>query len=564
MILPSDEAGLLRFAREQIEICMHSREKRRSMAAAWRQLYYTGSLTGSPSKYNRCFSHVDKLSSFIFSPADLRFTVEFDGDSLPSWQNKCDASTNFVNRAFKRSNSGRAISASNETGLIEGAGIVKLTWGAGGKLIGWPIRPSFFGVLREDINDLDLQEAFVHSYYVTESGFRRMIKGNRDSADLMTRVTTVAAPVGSSDLTGDSYFHEILTQGMSPISYTPGSSNRTGYGSVALTAPLAPNLAPEVMGKLIKVDDLWVWNDEVKDSLGRQGDWTTLRYVDPGILVEGKYVKRNLSDIPGEHPFTKICSNEIQGYFWGQSEMAVLYEAQNQLTRRVNDIDSIWNLRAKPPRSFTGFNSVTDERARALLAPGGAITEQAIGAKVDNLAPEMPPEALDYLQKLEDIFDDVGGFTNILSGQGEPGVRAGVHAGTLLRTSTPRLRDRALDVEGQAGQFGTKGLKMLQAKNASVLVPMGDASESFLLSQLPHDAIVTVDSHTSSPAFVEDQRQLAFELLKGGAIDGRTLLEMVHPPREDLLKERLRQTQQAQADWAQAHPVEAAMQAKGK
>jgi len=564
MILPNDEAALLRFARDLIDECMHSRERRRSISAMYRQLYYTGAVNGSVSKYNRCFSHVDKLSSFIFSPADLRYTVEFDGDSLDAWQDRCEATTNFLNRKFRSSNCGRALSAGNAISLVEGAAIAKLTWGAGGKIIGWPIRPSFFGVLREDITDLSLQEAFVHSYYVTESGFRRMVQGNRDAKELVSKVTTISAPVNSNDLTGDSYFHEIITQGMGPISFTPGSSNRTGYGTVALSAPMAPYLSPEVVGKLIKVDDLWVWNDEVEDDLGRTGDWTTLRYVDPGILVEGKYRKRNLSDIPGEHPFVKLCSNEVEGSFWGMSEMAVLAPAQDQLTRRTNDIDSLWNLRAKPPRSFTGFNSVTEERARALLSPGGQITEQAIGAKVDNLAPEMPPEALDYLAKLEEIFDDVGGFTNILSGQGEPGVRAGVHAGTLLRTSTPRLRDRALLLENQAGEFGTKALKMFQAKEAKVQVPDGDATKSFLLAQLPGDAMATVDSHTSSPAFVEDERQMAFSLLKAGAIDGRTLLEMVHPPREDLLKERLKQSQEAQAKWAAEHPVQAAEQAKKK
>lgn len=564
MQIPNDEQGLLRFARERIEECMYSREQRRTQSAAWRQLYYTGSVDGYPSKYNRCYSHVDKLSSFIFSPADLRLTLEFEGDALPNWQPKTDAASNLMNRRFKRSNVGDAISQANETSLVEGVGIVKLQWGPRGKMLGFTIRPSFFGVMREDLNSLDVQECMVHSYYVTEAGFARMVANNRDAEELKTRVSHVAVPAASADLTGDSYFHQILAQGMGQISYTPGNARAMGTASVAFTAPQAPMLAPEVLSRLIQIDDIWVWNDDATDAIGRKGDWTTLRYVEPGMLVEGKYQKRNLSDIPGEHPFTKICSNEIQGSFWGRSEMAVLFEPQRQLTNRVNDIDAIWKLRAKPPRAFTGFNSVTDERALALLAPGGSITEQASGAKVDNLAPDMPPEALDYVNKLEDIFDDVAGFTNILSGQGEPGVRAGVHAGTLLRTSTPRLRDRALMLERQAGEIATKALHMHQAKEAVAIIPGGDAGQEFLLAQLPADAIVTVDSHTSSPAFVDDNRQTAFALAKAEAIDGRTLIEMLHPPREDVLIARFEQRQQAQAAADAANPVAAAERAKGK
>ena len=42
------------------------------------------------------------------------------------------------------------------------------------------------------------------------------------------------------------------------------------------------------------------------------------------------------------------------------------------------------------------------------------------------------------------MFEMIGGFDNILSGRGESGVRAGVHANTMLKTASPRLRDRSL------------------------------------------------------------------------------------------------------------------------
>jgi hypothetical protein len=548
--LPNDGVRLAQFAKELIDQCMISREDRRIRNRLWRQLYYTGDMGAAPSKYNRCYSHVDKLSSYIFSPADVRFTLDFEGSTLPEWAPKAERAAIYLNRKFNRAGCGAVFAQANETSLVEGAAIVKLTWGPGGRLQPWHIRPSFFGVFREDIEDLDRQEAFVHSFYVTKDGFARMIANHRDRLELAARVSISMSQASAGDLTGDSYFHEIVAGGMAPISYTPGASNAgTQYGNVAITAPQTPQLAPDVAADLIRVDDLWVWNDDLED-------WTTLRYVEPFLLLEGRYQKRNLSDIKGRHPFTKVSSNNLPGYFWGRSELANLYMPQNQLSRRTDNIDSIFNLRAKPPRAFSGFQSLTDEKARALLSPGGSITEQAIGAKVDDLAPEMPAEALAYLEKLEEIFDDVAGFTNILSGEGEPGVRAGVHAGTLLRTSTPRLRDRALLVEHQCGNFGNDCLGMLRTKDPMVLI--ADDGTKFTLDQLPADAEVTVDSHTSSPAFVDDNRQVAFALAKAEAIDGETLIEMLHPPREELLKARLRARQAEQAKFLAEHPEAAA------
>lgn len=552
MKLPGDSQRLISWSRELIDQCMVSREARRLQSRQWRQLYYTGSLTGAASKYNKCFSHVDKLSSYIFSPADVRFTIEFEGDALPEWTEKETTAARYMNRKFNRTGCGETFGSANEIGLVEGAGIVKLTWGPGGRLAPWTIRPSFFGVFREDIEDLDRQEAFVHSFYITPDSFRRMISRHPDRSDLMLQVAVMGSPQSAADLTGDSYFHEMITSSLGQISYTTATST-PGFGTVSLAAPGMPMLAQDVAADLIRIDDLWVWDDD-------RDDWTTIRMADPGILIEGKYQRRNLSDIKGQHPFVKVCSNRVPGYFWGRSELSVLFEPQNQINRTMDNISTIFNLRAKPPRAFSGFQSITEEKARALLAPGGQITEAAIGAKVDNLAPDLPPESLTFLDKLDDIFDDVAGFSNILSGQGEPGVRAGVHAGVLLRTSTPRLRDRALMAERQCSEFGNKVLGMLQTKDATVL-KCSDGS-SFMMSQLPADAACSVDSHTSSPAFVEDNRQLAYSLAKAGSIDGETLIEMLHPPHEDMLVSRLRARQAAQAAFAAQHPEIAAQSAK--
>ena len=93
---------------------------------------------------------------------------------------------------------------------------------------------------------------------------------------------------------------------------------------------------------------------------------------------------------------------------------------------------------------------------------------------------------------------------------------------------------------------------MLQEKDATNVI--AEDGTQFLLKQLPPDSEMTVDSHTSSPAFVEDNKQTAFALAKSNAIDGETLIEMLHPPREETLKARLRRRQEAEAQFAAQHP----------
>lgn len=531
------QRNLADWTRELIDECTVSRESRRAQYRMWKSIYYTGSNTGVPSKHNRCFSHVDKLSSFLFSPSDVRFNIEFEGDTDETWSERGEVGARYLNRMFSRRRCDVTFAEANEWSLVKGATFVKLVWGRGG-FEPWVVQPEFMGVLREDIQDLDRQDAFVHSFYLTEAQFRRLLGDRHDRNEILARATQ-AFDANAMSAYEDGFRHDVTAGGGPgvPAILLPGQAGQQQQGNVDwTTAQQGPTLAPEVAARLIRVDDVWIMDDD------RQ-DWTTIRYVDPGVVIEGELQRRNLSDVPHDHPFVKVCSNEVPNYFWGRSEIANVWQNQKLLTARVNNIDAIFNLIAKPPRAFKGYAGITDEKARLLLAPGGVFTDSSPTGEIKDLSPTMPQGALEYLSVLDGYFDEAAGFTPILQGQGEPGVRAGSHANTLLRTSSPRLRDRALVVEKQCAAFGELCLKMLQEKDARVLMPTTD--KAFMLSQLPDDASVIVDSHTSSPAFSGDNKELAFALAKSSAIDGETLIEMTHPPREDVLIARMRK-QQAQ------------------
>jgi hypothetical protein len=223
-----------------------------------------------------------------------------------------------------------------------------------------------------------------------------------------------------------------------------------------------------------------------------------------------------------------------------------------------------------PSRAFTGFSSITDEKARILNSPGGILTDaQAPNAKIDTLTPNMPPNAMEYIAMIKKTFEEAGGFTAMTSGQGEPGVRSGAQAQTMLRTSSPRLRDRALVVEDQCAKLGDLCFRLSQVKDARVFTQpkakgLFKQVNEFILSQLPDDTQISVDSHTSSPAFSGDNQQLAFALAARGAIDGEALIKMTHPPYQDELVLAYRDREEQRAAFLQQHPELALQQGKGK
>jgi hypothetical protein len=62
---------------------------------------------------------------------------------------------------------------------------------------------------------------------------------------------------------------------------------------------------------------------------------------------------------------------------------------------------------------------------------------------------------------------------------------------------------------------------------------------------------------------MEDQRQLAFNLLKAGAIDKESLLDLLEPPMKQLLKDRLKKMEAKQAQ-QQAQAPQGKPEPKGK
>jgi hypothetical protein len=303
--------------------------------------------------------------------------------------------------------------------------------------------------------------------------------------------------------------------------------------------------------RTLRFCEIWVRDAD------RDGDYTTLQLVYPDIIIEGDRTRRNLSRIPGRHPFVKVQGQPTPGYFWGRSIIADVQMLQDVFSKRLRDLKTIWDRNVRAPQVFSGFTSVTEEAYLKIIQEGGFLADPNPNAKAQKLSDPPPEGYLDELNFIMQLFDEASGFSPIMSGQGEPGVRAGIHAQTLVRTSSPRLIDQAARIERQLADSGYVSLRIMQAQDARIY--QTDKGVEFLLTDLPDDFQVMVDSHSASPAFAEDNRQVAIALARAGAVDAEDLIRMLHPPGSELLLANLRDRKKAQAQAAQQEKQEELM-----
>ena len=154
MSLKIPQENLAEWSIEIIDECCTSRETRRDLIKMFRSYYFTGTSDGTVATYNKCYSHVERLGSFLFSPTDVRFNVEFDEEEGPNVHAMGRSAARRLNRDFHRRSLDLTFAAAVNGGLVDGCNLVKAIWGRDG-IDGWVVKPGSFGVLREDIDDLD-------------------------------------------------------------------------------------------------------------------------------------------------------------------------------------------------------------------------------------------------------------------------------------------------------------------------------------------------------------------------------------------------------------------------
>lgn len=538
--IPKNKKDLEEWVREVIDECMNSSQDRSMTYIRAAQYYYSGSYSSNAAIYNKVKPFIEKLSGFLMQPTDVRFNVLYDTSESDSVLERAQLISEKLTADYRNSDSDVTYSEALTWSLINGCYLLKHTPDGETFKIA-PVHPQNFGVLGETILSLDEQEAFVHITYPTMSRLRDMLHDHPKRNEILDRIA--AARPTDKDEEESSYFHQMVVGGMQPLSNV-GDAPSSAAGIVNVFPVPSPWRPRKHITPTVRHCELWI-----KDA-NRDGDYTTLQVIYPDIVVEGEDTRRNLSRVPGKHPFVKIQAQPTPGYFWGRPLIADIQMLQDVLNKRLRDIKVMWDRNVNAPQVFSGFTSITEEQYYKIISEGGFLNDPNPNAKATKLL-EPPPEGyLEELRFIFELFDEASGFTPIMSGQGESGVRAGVHAQTLVRTSSPRLIDQAARVERQLAESGYLALRIMQSMDPSIY-ETSDNKIQFTLAEIPEDFQVQVDSHSASPAFAEDNRQVAIALARAGAIDSEDLIHMLHPPGAELLLSRLRQRQKAQAQQAQ-------------
>lgn len=524
MIIPSDPALRDSFYDDLIFKCTASREDRAQTYSLLRHYYLFGRGPDEDDcPYNKIYPHLDTLSSFLFASETTKFSAHLPAEAKEIEYLRVPAMNRAVNDSWLDSNADQVVAQAITWSLVFNSMFIKLV-PRGKDITPFPVDPGSFGVLREDVPYTDRQEAMVHSYYTTRSQLEQDIASHPKKAEILASLSS--APVSQQSPDGLS---RILLSATSP----------TITGNVNSNLNMNIDYAPRVDEELIRMHELWVWNDEINDYqvVTRTEDGTTI------------FDRKNFF-LKQEHPFIQFCPNPMYSYYWGSSEVEGMLGLQKWRNERVQQIKKLLDLQVKPPTALTGFMGLLEEKQYAAFSEGSFLATDGMQTKVERFKPDMPSDIFGVIHEIDQSFAERSGLQNILMGKGEAGVRSGRQTSELARLSSARIKKRALVIEDALEKMATLYLKCMQKYDDRVYRDV-DGNE-FTAEQFTHNFVVKVDAHSNSPLFVEDMHAMAAEMLQLGIITKERYIQMIDPPEKELMLRELKQAEAKAAAAAQA------------
>lgn len=534
--IPTGEKQLIPFANELIETCRISQGMRAAYYRLLNTIAETGRYDGSKSLINMMNTHLERTASHLFSPVELKFAMDFDNIYPANDVKRGEVFAKHLTRHWEKTGLDQLFSRGVFEGLKYGAAVLKQ----------WPVeeneKPNYkkklvlpwnFGVYREDENDIDNQEALCETSALTGPEIWQRIYRFPNAEKLYTQIMTHAT-AGESTGTPDSFFHQVLST--SQINTGISSSTRPLPGGIVQIGndPNYAIMGPTVGAPTVKLHELWVKGED---------GYVTIQMVEPDILVT-RFKLSNLIGIKETQPYRLIQPNPVSNWFWGRSELVDLIEPQGVLAQWMDDFKRLVGLQIDKLIAFKGDNTVLDEAYAQFRLTG--YMNLGMGGGAEDMTPKIPEILLPAVKFMIESINTLGSFPDIMQGKGESGVRAGVHANTLLKTASPTLRDRALLTERQCAVACDLTASLMEAKEDRRFWTKADEladieKSSFLLTDLPEDWRITVDSHSSSPIFADEAQQLIFALRKTGDVDGEYTIDNLPLPNKEVAKAGLHQ-----------------------
>jgi len=548
--VPTKHSELVGRTREWIEECNVTVGQRKAYYRLLNAIAETGKYDGTKSLLNKMNTHLNRVAAHMFSPVELKFSIDFDRVYNKKIYAQAAEVAKIATRTWDRNGTDNTFGRGVYESLKYGATFLK-QW----TTLDADERPQYkdklvmpwnLGFYDEGETDVNEQEIICETSTMTLPAVWQRIYRLPNAERLFDRIKANAQKGASAE--PNSFFHQVLStsqlntgvQGM--VSPVPG-------GIVQLNNdPNYAMMGPVVAADTIQFYELWVKDEE---------DYTTIQMIEPDIIVtpltQGNVVMKKSNLLAANsrlQPYRIIQPNEVSGYIWGRSELVDLIETQALLSQWCDDARRLMGVQIDKFLGFIGETGMTDELYAQARMAGYANMGQ--GSSIQDLTPKIPPELLPMMKWLIEEINIQGGFPPIMQGQGEAGVRAGNHATTLMKTASPTLRDRALLVERQCAAACDLTVTLKELKDDSKYWTKADdvirdvSETEFMISDLPSDWRVTVDSHSSSPIFSDENTQLVFAAQGKGIVDGEYVIDNVSLPNREAAKLAYREKQAQQ------------------
>jgi hypothetical protein len=553
--IPSERKRLLTFVTDLIEQCRSSVGERTAYYRNLATMVETGTDDAqTKSRTNLMYHHLRRTEAHLFSPIQLQFVIDFEREYPKPILERGSAVGRVLTRDWERNNTDRTFGQGVFEALKYGACLLKQWVEEEGeekkpvfrkKLV----MPWQFAVYKENDTDLNLQSAMVETLHLSMPQVWQRICRLPGANELMRKVRANSAR-GTTPDDPSNFLSNILSTNQINTSGTIANGPSPG-GVAVFSSNNTPIMTAKTDVDMIKFHEVWI-----KGAT----DYVTIQLLEPDILImpyfSGDIMTRKTNAlVPGNigsglHPYTLIQPNEQSGYFWGRSEVVDLIEPQCMISQTANDARRLFGLQVDKYMAMSGVDGDIDEVYDSMRSAGYMNLGQQ--GKVTDLTPKFPPETLPYMKSLIDNFNMIGGFPSVLQGEGSAGVRADSHANTLLKTGSPRLRSMSLAVERSCAQAADLTLSLKEVKDGSRYWTKADTMEdiektSFLLTDLPEDRRVAVDSHSSSPIFMDDHQQLISMAAKMGWVGAEEGIKMLPFPNQELLVAKYREREASKA-----------------
>ena len=564
MIIPGDPAKQAEYIRWVLDICLLSQKDRKDLYDRRKQFFLYGTAGDQEILYNRIESHLDLVSSFLYSQDNAQFALSAPLNSSDDVVKQYMAAQDNFNNDFRDAGLfdffGDAIIGALEFDTI----ILKSGWSdinedATCKIV----MPWQFGVFSEEITELESQPAFVHTYHIDyDNAVQRLFRAGL--GDKVRELNVVNTPFQSP-------FPELITRMI--IASTSGenlSGNVTGNVNPSYVA--RPSYQAKVDRPLVAFHELTIWDDECSD-------YRVFWVVDPDIIIADS--KKTISALkaakgfqpqreqqkpfystdtnpffPREHPYTLVRPYNIYEYFWGKAHIESLIPLQNWSNERLEQIHDILDRQAYPPRVGSGFMGLSDEKMEAFGGADTWVMDQLPQASIKELYPEMPPDIFADYMSIGQLFIEASGLTEVLQGKGTAGVRSKDHAKQLSSTGSGRIKKAAIRLEAPLVRLGDLTFKLNMRNNNSPITPDpkedGKEGDPFYYANMMEDYTLRIAGHSHSPLFSDDTKDMAGLLFKAQAIDQEGLIRMLNPANRDNLLHALRARQKKAAAAAAA------------